>query len=213
MPKAESAAPSLREQQREFTRERLIQGALKVFAHKGYVAATADDIAAAAGASRATFYLHFRNKQDIIAELGARMIPEVQRFYSELDDLLDRGSRDDFRDWMRRAVQWLEANRVAISASIAAQVVEGPMPDRATMRLVDQMPKYLASWPKGREHQARVRIALLATQFRAAFAFLLAAPEVRRTITDEELVEVMTDVWIAGLKPPGAATRYPKPPR
>jgi AcrR family transcriptional regulator len=213
MPKADTAAPSLREQQREFTRERLIQGALKVFAHKGYVAATADDIAAAAGASRATFYLHFHSKQDIIAELGLRMIPEVQQFYSELDNLLESGSRDDFRDWMRRAIEWLETNRVAITAGIAAQMVEGPMPDRATMGLVDQMPKYLARWPKGMEHQARVRIALLATQFRAAFAFLLAAPEVRKNISDDELVEVMTDVWIAGLKPPAAATGRAKSAR
>src|SRR5260370_33115463 len=88
MPKAETAALSLREQQRVFTRERLIQGALEVFAHKGYVAATIDDIAAAAGASRATFYLHFHSKQDIIAEQGSRMEPEVQHFYSELDDVL-----------------------------------------------------------------------------------------------------------------------------
>jgi AcrR family transcriptional regulator len=210
MPKAETAALSLREQQRVFTRERLIQGALEVFARKGYVAATIDDIAAAAGASRATFYLHFHTKQDIVAELGSRMVPEVQQFYSELDDLLESGSRDEFRGWMRRAIDWLEANRVAITAGIAAQVVEGPMSDTATMRLVDQMPKYLASWPNGMEHQARVRIALLATQFRAAFAFLLATPEMRENISDEELVDVMTDVWMTGLKPPNAATRRAK---
>ncbi len=99
MPKAETAALSLREQQRVFTRERLIQGALEVFARKGYVAATIDDIAAAAGASRATFYLHFHPPQDIVAGLGSRMVPEVQQFYSELDDLLESGSRDEFRGW------------------------------------------------------------------------------------------------------------------
>jgi AcrR family transcriptional regulator len=213
MPKATTAALSLREQQRVFTRERLIQGALEVFAHKGYLAATIDDIAAAAGASRATFYLHFHTKRDIVAELGSRMVPEVQHFYSELDDLLESGSRDELRGWMRRAIDWLEANRVAITAGIAAQVVEGPMSDTATMRLVDRMPKYLASWPNGMEHQARVRIALLATQFRAAFAFLLATPEVRKNISDEELVDVMTDVWMAGLKPPSAATRRAKSAR
>jgi hypothetical protein len=116
-------------------------------------------------------------------------------------------SRDAFRGWMRRAIDWLEASRVAITAGIAAQVVEGPMSDTATMRLVDQMPKYLASWPNGMEHQARVRIALLATQFRAAFAFLLTTPEGRENISDEELVDVMTDVWMTGLKPPATATR------
>ena len=213
MPKAQAAALSLREQQRVFTRERLIQGALEVFAHKGYAAATIDDIAAAAGASRATFYLHFHSKQDIIAQLGSWMLPEVQRFYSELDALLESGSRDEFRDWMRRAINWLEANRVAITAGIAAQVVEGPIPDTATMGLVDQMPKYLARWPKDMQHQARVRIALLAVQFQAAFTFLLATPEVRKNVSDEELVDVMTDVWMAGLKPPSAATRRAKSAR
>src|SRR5260370_36624264 len=101
---------------------------------------------------------------------------------------------------MRRAIDWLEANSVAITTGIAAQVVEGPMSDITTMRLVDQMPKYVASWPHGMEHQARVRIALLATQFRAAFAFLLATPEARENISGEGRVDGMTAGGMVGLK-------------
>jgi AcrR family transcriptional regulator len=204
MSKADAPSVSLRDQQRAFTRERLIQGALEVFAEKGYVAATIDDIVAAAGASRATFYLHFRSKSDICVELGARMSPGVAGMYAELDGLLEEGSREELLEWMRRAVRWMEDHSVAIGAGDAAQVVDGPLPDRSTMEIIDHMPRLRQRWPADGEHQVRVRMALLATQFRAAFTFLLASPEMRDEISDDELAEVLTDVWLTGLTPPQA---------
>jgi AcrR family transcriptional regulator len=63
--------PSLRERQREMTREALLQGAAEAFAEHGYNDVTIDDIASRAGTSRGTFYLHF-SKGEILAELIQR---------------------------------------------------------------------------------------------------------------------------------------------
>jgi AcrR family transcriptional regulator len=60
-------APSLRDAQREFTRQTLVDAATAVFQRQGYLDATIDDIAEAAGASRGTFYLHFKSKAAVIA--------------------------------------------------------------------------------------------------------------------------------------------------
>jgi AcrR family transcriptional regulator len=60
---------SLREAQKQFTHERLLKAAVDEFTLKGYNATTVDDIVVRAGATRATFYLHFKGKADMILEL------------------------------------------------------------------------------------------------------------------------------------------------
>jgi AcrR family transcriptional regulator len=196
---------SLREQQRAFTRERLLRAGAEVFARKGYLPSTIDDIVSAAGASRATFYLHFHTKAEVIRELGSRLLPEVRTLYQELDEVLVKGDHDAMRGWMSRALEWMETNKAVMAALDAAQFVEEPMSHRDTMKLADQMPRYLASWPEHLQHQARMRIALLAAQFRATYSFLLGTDEVRADIPQGELVDVMTDIWMTGLRPPSSA--------
>lgn len=50
---------------KEFRTAELLGAARKVFAEKGFHAATVDDIAAAAGVAKGTVYLYYRSKQDI----------------------------------------------------------------------------------------------------------------------------------------------------
>jgi AcrR family transcriptional regulator len=63
--------PSLRTEQKRFTRLKLLQSAALVFAERGYVKATIDDIVAGAGASRGTLYLYFPSKGSLILEVMA----------------------------------------------------------------------------------------------------------------------------------------------
>ena len=57
---------SLRDAQKQLTRSRLIDAAADSFRVRGYAATTIEDVASGAGATRATFYLHFRTKADLI---------------------------------------------------------------------------------------------------------------------------------------------------
>lgn len=50
---------------KEFRTAELLGAARKLFAEKGFHAATVDDIAAAAGVAKGTVYLYYRSKQDI----------------------------------------------------------------------------------------------------------------------------------------------------
>ncbi len=59
------SAPGLRERKRAQTRARIIDGALKLFVRRGFEAVTLDDIAAAAGISRRTFFHYFESKEDL----------------------------------------------------------------------------------------------------------------------------------------------------
>lgn len=49
----------------------LLDAALALFVEKGFAAARAEDIAARAGASKATLYLYFRSKEDLLKALIA----------------------------------------------------------------------------------------------------------------------------------------------
>jgi AcrR family transcriptional regulator len=84
-----SPAPrrSLRDVQKQVTRERLIEAAAEEFRSRGFNETTADNIAKTAGASRATFYVYFRTKAEIVAELMRRSQSDVMEAYRQLDEL------------------------------------------------------------------------------------------------------------------------------
>lgn len=56
----------LRERKRRQTLQRISEVSLELFAAKGYEATTIDEIAAAAGISRRTFFHYFDSKEDIL---------------------------------------------------------------------------------------------------------------------------------------------------
>ena len=66
-------------QQRERTRARLVEAALRVFAAQGYDHATVEEIALAAGYSKGAYYFHFDSKEGIFLELLSDWIEEQTR--------------------------------------------------------------------------------------------------------------------------------------
>ena len=77
---------SIGKQQR--TRRRLLGYAMELFAKQGYQLTTVPEIAAAAGVSRATFFLHFPTKAALLGELS-REIAEL--FEKEAAPKIERG--------------------------------------------------------------------------------------------------------------------------
>jgi AcrR family transcriptional regulator len=71
----------LAERKRQLVRDELSGAALKLFAFRGFEATTVDQIAAAAGVSRRTFFRYFRSKDDVIVEflelLGRQVAGEL----------------------------------------------------------------------------------------------------------------------------------------
>jgi AcrR family transcriptional regulator len=90
------------------TRELLLKEGLALFESKGYAATTVDDIAAAAGTTRQTFYLHFPSKAQLMKEL----ITVVNQILIAEDDprlsvVVESGDRERIHTWLATKIdQW-----------------------------------------------------------------------------------------------------------
>lgn len=78
-----------REQSKDLTRERLLSAAHAIFTKKGYVAASVEDIASAAGYTRGAFYSNFRSKAELLIELLKRDHEEAE---ADLQKIFESGS-------------------------------------------------------------------------------------------------------------------------
>lgn len=66
------------------TRQKLLEVARELFAHKGFEATTMNDIAAASGRGRRTLYTYFRNKEEIYY---AVIEEELERLSEKMDEV------------------------------------------------------------------------------------------------------------------------------
>ncbi|WP_287155624.1 TetR/AcrR family transcriptional regulator [Candidatus Solincola tengchongensis] len=62
------------------TRKRILDAAREVFAEKGYEKTTAADIISRAGIGHGTFWLYFRNKEDLLRHMLREMVGELESF-------------------------------------------------------------------------------------------------------------------------------------
>src|SRR5437764_10191454 len=89
-----------REAQKQLTRSRLVDATVEAFRLRGYAATTVEDIAAAAGVTRATFYLHFEGKLDIYREFGHSVRQEIDDIHDRLPAVAGGGRRPAIRQWL-----------------------------------------------------------------------------------------------------------------
>jgi AcrR family transcriptional regulator len=80
---ASTARPSLRDEQRALTRRRLLDAAERVFARRGYHAASVDEIAREAGATTGALYSNFTGKEDLFLALFEGTVAADVRDYAE----------------------------------------------------------------------------------------------------------------------------------
>jgi len=98
--------PTLRDAQKAHTRQRLLEAARNVFYREGYYGATVDQIVVEAGASRPTFYLHFKDKEEVLgvlmAEYAARAVPIMESLPGP------RPTVDELRTWLAEVGRFIQ---------------------------------------------------------------------------------------------------------
>jgi AcrR family transcriptional regulator len=68
-----------RERHRTEIRERLFRSALRLFAERGYMETTVEDITEAADVGKGTFFNYFQTKEHVLATFGAERLASVER--------------------------------------------------------------------------------------------------------------------------------------
>jgi len=66
--RSKSSPDTLQARKQEFVRDAIWTAAIDLFAEKGFDETTVDDIVAAAGTSRRTFFRYFESKRDLVAQ-------------------------------------------------------------------------------------------------------------------------------------------------
>ncbi len=200
---AEASAPpvTLRERQKRFTRQQLVDAAREEFASRGFADTTVDEIVARAGTSRATFYVHFASKAQVLGDVSEAVHPEVEELYRRLDVALETGSRESLRDWLNETFGWWDRQGPLLPAWEQAQALEPDFSERVSeinRHLPDVMTAYLARHPPEKRDEARLRIVLLESQLSR---FLFRWPVTSWSEKEHEMVlDVLTDIWYAALR-------------
>jgi AcrR family transcriptional regulator len=189
---------TLRDEQKRLTRRRLIEGALAAFERKGYAATTIDDIVAEANASRATFYLHFKSKSDVVLVMARTLGTRWRELYRELTSG-ERLSRKELYDWLDAMAGHYQTNRATVAALDQAAAVE---PEVASVRLANQqeslgvVAESIRRWYGSDEEDARIRAALLLAQMDRFFdLWIVYGLEFDRV----RAIGTLTDLWFSAL--------------
>ena len=98
---------SLRQSYKAQTRRAILKAARRCFYHNGFDRTSMIDIAIAAKVSRATLYLHFQGKKELLHDVIGENLSEQVKRYQDLIDLPDPIRDEDVRKWVSGFVQML----------------------------------------------------------------------------------------------------------
>ena len=200
-----SKRTSLRDEQRQLTRDRLVGASYELFAKSGYAATTISDIAHAADVNRATFYLHFSSKSEILlAAIEHLLETGGPPRWQALDSALVARTQTAIHAWLVDASQWWIDNSafvLAWSEAISSdQKLRSNHPELHD-RIGSSLTRYQEQIPGGIERRRAVlTVELLIMQLNNVFTRYWQAdtPPDKRN----ETLEVLTHIWCASLQIP-----------
>ncbi len=125
-------------------RQQILGVARDVFARRGYHAAKVDDIVAAAGVARGTFYLYFQDKRAIFGEIVDRTIARLGIAIVRVDprDTV-RSVADQIRENIRRIVRVLLDDRATTKILLTDALGVDPAFDQKLLSFYDEMSSML----------------------------------------------------------------------
>lgn len=189
----------LRRQQRDFTRQRLVDAARELFMRNGTRATSIDDIAKAAGTSRATFYAHFTDKQDVIREFARSMWETAFAVYTRFG-MLKEWNHATIGGWMQELFDAWDQN------ADTTYIVIQEMPSELRADFLAQMEQRVEAlmshnplWDRFTSSEGRRRATLLIFQLERCMdaAHYGGWKDDRKAIFN-----TLVDIWVATLTSP-----------
>jgi AcrR family transcriptional regulator len=121
-------------------RQQILSVARDVFARRGYHAAKIDDIVAAAGIARGTFYLYFEDKRAIFEEIVDRTIARLGMSIVRVDPHdAGRSVADQVRENILRIMRLLLEDHATTKILLTDALGVDPAFDRKLLSFYDEM--------------------------------------------------------------------------
>jgi AcrR family transcriptional regulator len=185
-------------------RQAILRAALDVFARRGYHAASIDEIAQAAGISKALIYEHFPSKRDLHASL---LEAEVQVIFARLVSSAATGEPGEVR--LRQGVdaflQWVEergdAFRMLFRDAVEPEVagVIGRLQKQATTAIAELIAREPIG-PRASDPARDQTIEMLAQLLSGAVQSLAIWWQEHRDVSRERLVDTIMEFCWKGLE-------------
>jgi AcrR family transcriptional regulator len=200
---AAGGAPAQNRQLRRQGREtlgRLLEAAITVFDERGYHAARVDDIVKVAQTSHGTFYLYFRNKEDLFLALVADVTEAMRELAESLPPIKpSKAGYDVLRKWLDEFYglyehyhpvirAWTEAN-----AQNAELAVTGA---RVLRRFIDQLVRRVEESDRSAVSDSNLAaLAMVSMVERVSFYAVVRMVPVER----EALIDTLATILHVGL--------------
>ncbi|HEY4012746.1 MAG TPA: TetR/AcrR family transcriptional regulator [Polyangiaceae bacterium] len=125
-------------------RQQILSAAREVFGKRGYHAAKIDDIVAAAGIARGTFYLYFEDKRAILEEIVDRTMARLGMSIVRVDPHDPaRTVADQVRENILRVIRILREDRATTKILLSDALGVDPAFDRKLLSFFDEMASLL----------------------------------------------------------------------
>jgi len=192
-----------RKEQAAGTEAALKQAAREVFAERGYLNTKITDITAAAGRATGSFYNHFAGKEELLEALLVDMLAEA-------DDavLVDATHDEDFSRiesirWHVAAFWRFYKSHLAEMVAVKQAAMVDPELGRRLQRIMADddahMIRHLSHLP-GPQPDPLLQIAAMNSLLEGfAYTWLVANPPSGQTITDDEAIDLLTNLLHHGL--------------
>ena len=187
----------MRAAQREFTRTRLVEAAIGVFAEKGYARTTVDDIAERAGSTRATFYLHFKTKSDVLSELMTRGERHFHRIYQGLSPIAQRPTLAGVRLWLSTAMTEWKAVADLSRPVLEAASIEPEVNDILTARNDGQIAELADALREGAPSLSAADAEVYASILLAPLTYYFQLFLRGRPFNQRRVLDAMASAWMA----------------
>lgn len=200
-------ARSLKDKQREERADMILQAAEELLAEKGYHDTSIDEIGARVGISKATVYLHFKTKEELVFALFER---DMQKFLQMMEAIVasPKGPRARLEEMFRTMYKGVLSKKFQMISTISASPALRKMFEEQHERL-----KALSEQPV-----AEVRTLLeagkvtgdfdptLPTEVMLSTFFSLLSPHVHQRLfantsqlSPEELVSALERIYFKGI--------------
>lgn len=186
---------------KDVTRDAILASALELFAQRGYDAVRVEDVARAAGVSRATFYNHFSEREEILATLLDRLLGTDAEVESAGDaEAPLEAVRTTVRDAVGRMLEQSELARFVYTLPMRHEsLLKGDVP--STPAVFRSIHRLLAQAAERGEIRADVPLDLLCVHVHGALESAMRAWAEGRVDDPTARADLLVELALTGILP------------